>query len=387
MSTHKSTLPGITTEQLARAGQPLEQAYTLPPAAYTDPDVYAREVTAIMRTSWLPLARVDQIPNPGDYLSLDLFGQPIMVVHGTDGEIRTMSRVCLHRAAPVAEGSGQRKLFTCPYHAWSYDTAGELVRAPLMEGADGFDKMGATKKDCRLPQIKTEIWEGFIMANLDDNAAPLAPQIKGYTEFFAPYRLADMAVAKTLEFPCDWNWKVLVENFMEAYHHIATHSATLEPVFHAKDSKIPDNNGEPWSILHMPAADQSAPHPEGTMDGLNDGQAHDLLATVIFPHFLMGIQGHSFVWYQVLPEAHDKLTLKIHVCLPRSSIPADKWDETGEVGAALVSVIHHEDIEANDMVWRGLTAPLTTQGRLSPLEKSIWQMNQWWLGKMTDAEA
>ncbi len=382
MTIQHTNLPGITAEELARVQQPLDKAYTLPPASYTDPAIYAREVETIMRKSWLPLARVDQVANPGDYISLDLFGQPVMVVHGEDGEIRVMSRVCLHRAAPIAQGSGQRKLFTCPYHAWSYDTAGALVRAPLMEGADGFDEKGATKKPCRLPQIKTEIWNGFIMANLDQDAAPFAPQVAGFTDYFEKFKLDELVVVKTLDFPSQWNWKVLVENFMEAYHHIAAHSTTLEPVFHARESKIPDNDGAPWSILHMPSADPSAAPGEGSVEGLEDWQARDLFAAVLFPHFLLGIQGNGTVWYQLFPEAHDRLTLKIHICLPRAVAEADETGEIANATAELISHIHQEDIEANDMVWRGLNAPLTKQGRLSPLEKSIWQINQWWLGKM-----
>lgn len=389
MTIQQTRMPALSAEDIARARLPLAQAYTLPPAAYTDPDIYEREVALIMRKSWLPLARVDQVANPGDYISLDLFGQPVMVVHGTDGEIRTMSNVCLHRAAPLTQdGTGHRSLFTCPYHAWTYDTAGRLVRAPLMEGADGFDGKSATGKEgCRLPQIRTEIWNGFIMANLDDDAAPFAPQVKTYTAFFAPFRLDDLAVARTLEFPSAWNWKVLVENFMEAYHHIAVHSTTIEPVFNAADSKTPDNKGEPWSILDMPASDMSTgdmpAQPPGTVPGLEDWQANSLFATCIFPHFLLGIQGNATAWYQLLPQAHDRLTLKIHMCLPRSTVPEEEWEATADAAADLISLIHHEDIEANDLVWRGLNAPLTKQGRLSPLEKGIWQMNQWWLDKMT----
>ena len=75
--------------------------------------------------------------------------------------------------------------------------------------------------------------------------------------------------------------------------------------------------------------------------------------------------------------------LKIHFCLPRHLAEQDKDGSGAAATADMLTLIHNEDIEANDMVWRGLNAPLTTQGRLSPLEKSIWQMNQWWLGKMT----
>ena len=377
MSNLIDNLPGLTVDEIARVRQPLERAYTLPPAAYTSDDIYAREVETIMRKSWLPLARIDQIPEPGNYVCMDVFGQPIMVVHGTDGEIRVMSRVCLHRAAPIAEGAGTRKLFTCPYHAWSYDTAGQLIRAPLMEGAADF-----SEKDCQLPQIKSEVWEGFILANFDSKAAPFAPQVSGFGEYFSKFKLADMVVVRTLEFDSHWNWKVLVENFMEAYHHIAIHSQTFEPVFHARDSKIPDNDG-PWSILHMPAAQHDAPPGLPPVGGLEDWQARDLFAGVLFPHFLIGIQGNGIAWYQVLPESADRLVLKIHICVPKSSTDIAGFDEIAAGTEEMVSVIHHEDIAANDLVWRGLTAPMTEQGRLSPLEKSIWQLNQWWIEKMT----
>lgn len=381
MTTLIDTLPDLSEAELDRVRQPLEAAYTLPSQAYLSDAIYAREEIEIMRKSWLPLARVDQVAEPGQYLSLDLFGQPVMVVHGTDGALRVMSRVCLHRAAPVAEGDGKRKLFTCPYHAWSYDTTGQLVRAPLMDGAEGFDE-----KDCRLPQIKSEIWNGFIMANLDPDAAPFAPQVEGFASYFEKFKLEEMVVAKTLEFDSGWNWKVLVENFMEAYHHIATHAQTFEPIFPAGDSNVPDNSG-PWSILHMPAAlDEPAPGLP-PVEGLEDWQQRDLFAAVIFPHFLLGIQGNGAAWYQVFPQSADRLLLKIHLLSPRDHLDLDAFAEATEAAAGFISLIHGEDIDANDKVWEGLNAPLTEQGRLSPLEKSIWQMNQWWLDRMAPTGA
>lgn len=368
---------GIDGDLIAKAGLPLDQAYTLPSSAYTSESIYEHEVEHIMRKSWLPLARLEQVPEPGDYLTLDLVGQPVLVVHGTDGQIRVMSNVCLHRAARIAEGSGKRSSFTCAYHAWSYDTKGQLVRAPLMEGAEKFNE-----KACRLPQIQTEIWQGFILANLDPEASPLAPQIEDFTHYFEKFKLDEMVIVDTLEFDSGLNWKVLVDNFMEAYHHIAIHSRTFEPDFHARDSKVPDNSG-PWSILHMPSAHDEPGPGLPVVEGLEDWQARDLFASVIFPHFLLGIQGSGGAWYQILPYGVDRFLLKIHVMVPRSSTLLDGFDEMARMLSEAISAIHHEDIAANESVWLGLTAPLTEQGRLSPLEKSIWQFNQWWLKKMS----
>lgn len=380
MTTLIDRIPDISTEEIERVRKPLTDAYTLPPKAYLSEEVFAREETRIMRKSWIPLARVDQITEPGQYMSLDLFGQPVMVVHGTDGDFRVMSRVCLHRAAPIAEGDGKRKLFTCPYHAWSYDTTGQLIRAPLMAGAEGF-----SEKDCKLPQIRSEIWNGFILVNLDPDAEPFAPQVSDYSDYFSKFKLGDMVVTRTLEFDSPWNWKVLVENFMEAYHHIATHAQTFEPIFHARDSKIPDSTG-PWSILHMPSAHDEPALGLPPIEGLEDWQKRDLFASVLFPHFMLAFQGNGAAWYQVFPQAPDKMLLKIHLLSPRTHLALDGFAEASEASAGMVSVIHQEDIDANDKVWEGLKAPLTKQGRLSPLEKSIWQMNQWWLDRMsTDA--
>ncbi len=376
MTTLIDTIPDLSADEISRVRKPLNDAYTLPPKAYLSDQIYALEETEIMRKSWLPLARIDQIAEPGQYISLDLFGQPVMVVHGTDGVYRVMSRVCLHRAAPLTEGEGKRKLFTCPYHAWSYDTTGQLIRAPLMDGAEGF-----AEKDCRLPQIRSEVWNGFIMANLDPDADAFAPQVSEYASYFENFKIDEMVVVKTLEFDSPWNWKVLVENFMETYHHIATHAQTFEPIFHARDSKVPDNAG-PWSILHMPSAhDEPAPGLP-PIEGLEPWQQRDLFATVMFPHFMLAFQGTGAAWYQVFPQAADKLLLKIHLLSPKSHLAIEGFAEAAEASAGLVNIIHHEDIDANDKVWVGLNAPLTEQGRLSPLEKSIWQMNQWWLDQM-----
>lgn len=371
-------LPGIKADELELVAKPLNQAWTMPPTAYTNPALYDLEKEHIFRKSWIAVGRVDQVASAGDYLAFTLLEQPLVIVHGQDGKIRVMSRVCLHRAAPIVEGSGNRKLLTCPYHAWSYGTDGALVRAPLMEGAQGFEE-----KSCRLPQISTEIWNGFILINLDPQAESLTPKIKTYSKFFQNYKMEDVVIVETLEFDSLWNWKVLVENFMEAYHHIATHSTTFEPTYHAKDSTIPDSDG-PYSILHMPTNqehDSSQGFP--MFKGLKDWQERDLLATVIFPCFLLAFQGNLIVWYQVLPLAHNRLTLKIHLCAEKSALDLPDLTERCESLKKGVEFIHGEDIAANDMVWRGLKAPLTRQGRLSPLEKSIWQLNQWWLQQMS----
>lgn len=368
----------ITVEEIQKVRAPLENSFTLPKSAYTSERVYDEELERVLRKSWIPVARVEQVAERGTFVTFDFLGQPAMVVHGNDGEIRVMSSVCLHRGAPVANGCGRKNVFTCPYHAWSYDTTGQLRRAPLMEEVDCF-----SEQELRLPQIRSEIWNGFVVANLDPEAESFSEQNRDFTKYFENFHLEQMEIVDTLVYESEWNWKVLVENFMEAYHHIAIHSKTFEPTNHARDSLIPDNSG-PWSILHMPLTAKLIDPDAVPIEGMEDWQSRDLFAAALFPYFLLGIQGQGVAWYQVIPHGVDKMTLKIHLMVPKDMKSLPNFEEITAAIREQVRVIHDEDIYANDLVWAGLTAPLTTQGRLSTFEKSIWQLNQWWLDRMLE---
>src|SRR5579872_3241220 len=94
----------------------LPDASTLPPQVYTSPEWYEREVETIFKKSWLMAAREDEIPNPGDYVRVDFFNEPLIVVRGRDGAIRTLSAACRHRGSELVTGTGNCRSFVCPYH-------------------------------------------------------------------------------------------------------------------------------------------------------------------------------------------------------------------------------------------------------------------------------
>ncbi len=366
----------IDQTELNRVREPLERAWTLPPAAYTDARVFSAEAAELFNREWICVARVDQVAAPGDYLSVDLVEQPIVITRDFSGVLHALSRICLHRAMPVIEGAGNTRRLTCPYHRWVYELDGSLRGSPMMEDVENFDV-----HDCRLPSLQLEVWEGFVFVNLDPDARPLTPQLTGLSPLVENYQFADLVVAETIEFDSPWNWKILVENFLEAYHHIGTHKETLEPNFPSRASSVADNQGQPWSFLWMPGK-EPVPEAEIVFPRLTDEQKQGLFAAAVFPTFLFAATAHSGIWYQLEPRAHDAMTLKIHVLLPAEVAAVLSDQEKREIGE-LVSVIHLEDIEVNQGPWRGLHAALTTQGRLSTFEKAIWQLNQYWADRLT----
>ena len=361
--------------ELNRVREPLERAWTLPPKAYTDPQVFEAEVAGIFDREWVCVGRTDQVAAPGDFMCVDLISQPIVITRDRAGELHALSRICVHRGMPVAEGSGNASRLTCPYHKWVYELDGSLRGAPMMEEVEDFDE-----RSCRLPGLALEVWEGFIFVNLNTDAAPLAPQLSGLDELVGNYHFGDLVVAETVRFDSPWNWKILVENFMEAYHHIGTHKETLEPIFPSRQSSVPDNDGQPWSFLWMPTT-EPVPAEESIFPELSEEQRNGLFAAAILPNFLFAGSAHNGIWYQLEPRGHDAMDLKIHVLLPAAIADSLSADEKKKV-AELVSVIHREDIAANEGPWRGLHGALTTQGRLSTFEKAIWQLNQYWLDRL-----
>lgn len=114
------------------------------------------------------IGSVDQVPNVGDYLCFDVLDEPVVMVRGYDREIKVLSRVCQHWWIHVCEGANNTREFVCPYHAWTYELDGRLRHAPEMGQTPGFDLA-----QIRLPQIKTEIWEGFVFVNISGDAKPL----------------------------------------------------------------------------------------------------------------------------------------------------------------------------------------------------------------------
>ena len=148
---------------------------------------------------------------------------------------------------------------------------------------------------------------------------------------------------------------------------------------------VEDNGGSPWVCLRMPgngAGESEALESTTAFPRLTDVEQIQLLAMNVYPTLLFALSGNGGYWYQLEPSARDSMRLRIHLLLPpelASGLDAEAL--AGEI--ELVRAIHTEDIAVNEGPWRGLHAPLSSQGRLSPFEKGIWQLNQLWLDRLS----
>jgi nitrite reductase/ring-hydroxylating ferredoxin subunit len=202
----------------------VNEAQTLPPLCYSDPSFYEFEKEAIFFHEWLCVGREAWARNGGDYFTAFQAGEPIIVARTRDGTLKAMSAVCRHRAMLVAEGHGNVRTFICPYHHWTYGLDGQLVHAPEMDRACNF-----SREAIRLPELKLEVWNGFVFVNFDADAAPLAPRLAPLADVLRNYHLAEADERSTPSEPRKepWNWKVRYENSNDGYHANRLHAGPV----------------------------------------------------------------------------------------------------------------------------------------------------------------
>ncbi|MBL8796972.1 MAG: Rieske 2Fe-2S domain-containing protein [Planctomycetia bacterium] len=211
MSTHLQ-------EQLRRFDPtlPLERARTIPAAWYLDPEIHEAERSAVFGNTWHFAGRLDQLTAPGAFVTLDIAGEPVLVVRDAAGVLRAFSNVCRHRAAVVMnEPCGMASKLRCRYHGWTYDLAGQLRGTPEFEGVGEF-----ARDEHGLPELAVSTWGPLVWVHLGRPAMPLA-------EFLAPLpeRLMDLNKLRFVErraYEVACNWKVFVDNFLDGGYHVNT---------------------------------------------------------------------------------------------------------------------------------------------------------------------
>ena len=219
---HNNAAPFATAVAKTRA--PLLQARHLPGDFYTSPHTYKLEQERIFQADWLCVGRLEEVAQPGDYLTLRVGDEPIIVCRDEDRAINAFYNVCRHRGTEVATGQGNTKSFQCPYHAWTYDLKGRLKGAPFTQEIEHF-----TLSDYGLVPLKADTWGGFIFVNFDPDSCGLTEFLGDFTETLAPYRPEELRLATKFVMEYDCNWKATAENLVDIYHLAALHGSSLGP--------------------------------------------------------------------------------------------------------------------------------------------------------------
>ena len=358
-------------QKYAKTRLPIEEASPLPAEVYTSQEWYDKEMETIFLKEWLQVTRLEEIPNIGDYVRIDIAGEPLIVIRGKDGVVRTLSAVCRHRASELAEkGNGNCKVLVCPYHAWSYSLDGQLIGAGSMEQAIGFDK-----SEHKLPGFRTEILAGFVFVNFDNHAKPLLECLGELPERFADYNMQDMVVTKKWENRFNANWKIWVENSREGYHVRTVHRESLDTYYpgavnskfdaEGKQGVYAINSSDNENGLYVPR-NKTLPF----IQGLSEYDQERTHFMVFYPHLLMNLPPDRITFHQYFPEGPDWTRIVTWCCFPKATAELEEFErEAEEKYYPPMALFIKEDKDICEVVHRGIVSRYAKPCRYSPREE------------------
>lgn len=200
-------------------------------SVYTDPVIFALEMERIFKRTWLFVGHESQIPKPGDFVTLTLAGEPVVMVRHRDGKPYVLYNRCGHRGAIVCnQGSGNAKVFRCCYHGWVFKTNGDIQSIPLKNGYD--ENFDATDPDIGMKRLhRVESYRGFVFANMANSGPSLEDHLGPIRHLFD--EMADRSPDGELlvtggvhRYQFRGNWKEQIENLNDLYHPPYSHEST-----------------------------------------------------------------------------------------------------------------------------------------------------------------
>lgn len=196
---------------------------------YVDPAWFADERQALFREAPLFAALSVECPQPGSYITRACGGIPIGIVRQRNGSLSAFVNICRHRAATLLQSPDGNNLrsIVCPYHGWTYDTAGKLLNRPLSD--DGFADI---EENCNLACVAVQEKHGLIFVHPSDpRPFDVDALLHGIEDEFAGYGITSAFPIETRVTTWDMNWKLLLDTFLEPYHVRFLHRKTIDPVF------------------------------------------------------------------------------------------------------------------------------------------------------------
>ena len=358
----------------------VSKASTLPAELYTSADVLALETEAIFMKEWLCVGRAERIPNVGDWFTVTIVDEPLIIARNKAGDVCAMSAVCQHRAMQVCEGEGNSTTFKCPYHHWNYGLDGRLLGAPAMERTEAFNKA-----DFGLPQLRVEEWLGFVFVNFDQDASPLAPTLERYSPFVHNYDLENAVCPGTFTLEgMPWNWKVMFENFNDGYHANRLHEYVQDfcpsnlsdfPVPWSDDSNVIFRTG---GYTHIDGG-FNATHRvimEVFPDLTEEERTRSTFA-LMPPTLCFGTAPDQCFFFLIRPTGPETIDVEIGYIFHPSALDDPLFDQKMALSDAGVQVFVDQDQDATTKVQRGLRSRFAPRGRYSRQEESHIQFNRW----------
>ena len=351
------------------------ESFSLNPVTrYTCVAHLAREQAVLFRGVPLMVGLSCELPGSGDYLTDDWCGVPIAVVRLPDGGLSAFINVCRHRGARVLEDRGTLTgSMVCPYHGWVYDLAGNLRTVAPAENFQGLTCAERSLTRLAVCEQHGLIWVSSVP---DRVIEPLAP-MGALTQEIANYHFEKFALYRRVQLDKAFNWKMVIETFLENWHFPFVHRRTVLPIFLPSVSLFEAFGRHGRLIMPRRSILQMRGEPIEQWSLLK----HSLIIYWLFPNTLLLWQGDHLQTWQVFPdqERPERCTAQVSLYTPQAATSVRErkyWDKNM---ALLLETVDGEDFEISKRIQCGLTSGAQehlTFGRHEPalqhFHRQIW---------------
>ena len=320
-----------------------------PVSNYTDPERLQQEIDVLFRTFPLAVAHSSELASPGDFVTHDDTGVPMLITRGDDGTVRAFLNVCRHRGARVEDlPCGNNRRFTCPYHSWSYDLEGGLRGMPQPFGFDGV-----AREDRGL--VALPAWERFGLVWVVPSPQEREIDIDGWLAPMAEHLdrldLGSHVVFRKWALHKDMSWRLALEGFQESYHFCSAHRHTACSNY--LDNQSLWRNYEPHvrHAVPLPRIEQLRSLPEEDWDYRSNFMTQNYL----FPaNFVQAMTDHVYI-HTIIPTGPGTCAFHCTMLIPEA--PAtEKAERYWEKNHEVVRVVFDEDFTIGEGIQRGFAA-------------------------------
>jgi Rieske 2Fe-2S family protein len=351
--------------------QPLEA--TLPSNYYYSDDYFQKDLGAIFYKTWLCAGRVSDVANVGDFLTLEVGSQNIIITRDTDNKLQSFHNTCRHRGSQLCKASTgcfERNTIRCCYHGWSYDLTGNLIGAPRLQENEHF-----TKSDFPLYKVTIDTWGGFIFINLSSNPEPLLKQLDYLPEKLKRYPLETLIAETRQEKIINANWKILVENYMECYHCPLVHPELCElmPLYRTGEV-ISDQAGVEFGGDYFTWTTTGKSN-RPVFKNLNKHEAKAYVGEMILPHIFLNALPDVVHVRTLWPiSATQTKVISLWLFEPETIAQAN-FDSSDAVD--FLGLVGKQDWQVCEAVQKGLKSKAHKNGVCLPQEEYVLDFKHW----------
>jgi phenylpropionate dioxygenase-like ring-hydroxylating dioxygenase large terminal subunit len=359
----KQLLHYVETGTTALADAPWENDVSV----YADPAHLAREERILFRRHPMLMGFASEWATPGAFRTDDHLGVPILVVRGQDGRLRAFLNVCRHRGAKVADGAGTARVFSCPYHAWTYDLAGRVRGIPdercfpgVRPGRSSLTELPLCEKHGLVWVIPTPAADGATRFDIDPWLGGLGAELAGFG--FASWHFQDRRLI-----PETMNWKLVMDTFHEGYHIGFLHRESLKEILHGNVADFAAYGFNHRLTFPRKKLDRLSAEPEDTWDLM----WNTTVIYALFPNTILMLQGDHVELARIFPREGraDRAMMELSLHVPRAPTTAEEVDHWRKNMQLVLDVVTGEDFPAGRSIQAGIRSGAQTHtvfGRNEP---------------------